>query len=269
MGRFSSVDPSGMSIQLNSPQSWNRYSYTYNNPLVLVDDNGKWPTSIHERIIDNAFFNLSRSSRAILKRVSRDMDGVFNCGQCTNNAYQHGMRAPGQTVEEAAKKASDFIGAERDKARQLQAAFENNGGNGLSKEALEAFGKALHTIIDMTSPAHEGFQVWYGLPVPGDPQAGHDAYEAEKHREMESTITYGQLGYAVGAAVQFFYHTFGNERGDQATAGTSFGSESDPNVQQIRAGFALPGSDPRVEGEALYAFRLTGDDDRTEKYESQ
>jgi len=34
-GRFTSVDPSRESIQLTNPQSWNRYSHTYNNPRSL------------------------------------------------------------------------------------------------------------------------------------------------------------------------------------------------------------------------------------------
>lgn len=50
-GRFTSVDPSRKSISGGNPQTWNRYSYTYNNPLVLVDDNGKWPTKTHDYLI--------------------------------------------------------------------------------------------------------------------------------------------------------------------------------------------------------------------------
>jgi RHS repeat-associated protein len=38
LGRFLSVDPVGGSI--DSSQSWNRYSYVQNNPLILVDPNG-------------------------------------------------------------------------------------------------------------------------------------------------------------------------------------------------------------------------------------
>lgn len=39
-GRFTSVDPILSSARKNHPQSWNRYSYVLNNPLVLVDPNG-------------------------------------------------------------------------------------------------------------------------------------------------------------------------------------------------------------------------------------
>jgi RHS repeat-associated protein len=43
LGRFLSVDPSQSAVPL-SPQTWNRYGYTFNNPLPLVDLNGRWPT---------------------------------------------------------------------------------------------------------------------------------------------------------------------------------------------------------------------------------
>jgi RHS repeat-associated protein len=39
-GRFTSVDPILSSARKNHPQSWNRYNYVLNNPLVLVDPNG-------------------------------------------------------------------------------------------------------------------------------------------------------------------------------------------------------------------------------------
>jgi len=54
---FSSIDPSGASIQLTNPQSWNRYDYVLNNPVRLVDRNGKWPTEGHNAIADGAFPN--------------------------------------------------------------------------------------------------------------------------------------------------------------------------------------------------------------------
>lgn len=39
-GRFTSVDPLKESATANNPQSWNRYTYTYNNPLNYVDPTG-------------------------------------------------------------------------------------------------------------------------------------------------------------------------------------------------------------------------------------
>jgi RHS repeat-associated protein len=42
-GRFTSVDPMLESAELGEPQSWNRYSFVLNNPLVYTDPTGeKW-----------------------------------------------------------------------------------------------------------------------------------------------------------------------------------------------------------------------------------
>lgn len=40
-GRFTSVDPSYDSVDLENPQSWNRYSYVLNNPLRYTDPTGE------------------------------------------------------------------------------------------------------------------------------------------------------------------------------------------------------------------------------------
>jgi RHS repeat-associated protein len=62
MGRFMSPDPSRLSVIPSNPQTWNRYAYVMNSPLSLRDDNGKWPTKIHNQIIDKAFPNLTPPS---------------------------------------------------------------------------------------------------------------------------------------------------------------------------------------------------------------
>jgi len=40
-GRFASVDPLMASAQASLPQSWNRYSYSFNNPLAFIDPDGR------------------------------------------------------------------------------------------------------------------------------------------------------------------------------------------------------------------------------------
>jgi RHS repeat-associated protein len=40
MGRFTSPDPFSDSADQTAPQTWNRYSYTLNNPLIYVDPDG-------------------------------------------------------------------------------------------------------------------------------------------------------------------------------------------------------------------------------------
>src|SRR5437588_215869 len=148
-GRFTSVDPSRKSIVLTNPQSWNRYSYTLNNPLAYVDKNGKWPTSIHERIIDLALLGLSNDQRQMIKRASYDVDHKSGA-QSTENSYKLGMRATNESVDDTYKKYAQM---NTDWKKAAQRTSDQN-------TALYAFGVAFHTVSDMTSPEHEGFQVW-------------------------------------------------------------------------------------------------------------
>jgi RHS repeat-associated protein len=61
--RFGSVDPfepafelgrSGLIALTSSPQSWNKYSYAYNNPLRFVDRDGRLPTVVFGALIGAA-----------------------------------------------------------------------------------------------------------------------------------------------------------------------------------------------------------------------
>ncbi len=45
-GRFTSFDPAFESELLEYPQTWNRYSYVYNNPLRLTDPDGRCPSCV-------------------------------------------------------------------------------------------------------------------------------------------------------------------------------------------------------------------------------
>jgi len=44
-GRFLSVDPARTSASPFNPQSWNRYTYAHNNPILLVDPDGQSATA--------------------------------------------------------------------------------------------------------------------------------------------------------------------------------------------------------------------------------
>jgi len=49
------------------------------------------------------------------------------------------------------------------------------------QEAYEALGRALHPVMDSTSPSHEGFQAWRGIMA--------HPIEANRHRKAEKAIT--------------------------------------------------------------------------------
>jgi RHS repeat-associated protein len=239
-GRFTSVDPSRVSIHLGNPQSWNRYSYTYNNPLALVDDNGKWPTRIHNLIIDRALPGLSKAQQREIKNGSYSVDDPLRGGQNVAQSNQHGMTRPRQSQEEAAQNADQFINENIDKAKWN---YEHHG----LTSSLYDFGRAFHTVSDMTSPAHEGYQVWNGGIL--------HPYSTGYHMGEESSISDFRMGLAVGATLALYRYTYGQRELERATGYTP-GSENDPTVRNIEAQYSLPGSDPAAEGEALYEYRL-------------
>lgn len=125
------------------------FNYSFNNPLKYVDTDGKWPTYIHNRILETAFSGvLTPKQIEILKNASIKVDA----DQSKEGSYKHAMRATGQSKEDAERKMNEFISGKQD-------VFISKEGN----EALEALGEAMHPLMDATSPAHEGFQEWEGL----------------------------------------------------------------------------------------------------------
>ena len=198
LGRFTSTDPSRLSAFIDSPQSWNMYAYSYNNPLSFVDKNGKWPTNIHNKIIDNAFPNLSPHQRQILKDVSANQDGLLNGGQSGPLSFQHAMRGPGQSVDDAKADYDAFVSMNEDMGFQTQMNFWAANNPGLSDDALAEFAAALHAIEDSTSPAHEGFQVWEWW----NPKL------VLQHHWAENSISPQQMANSVAAARNAFNATF-------------------------------------------------------------
>ncbi|MGD0302351.1 MAG: RHS repeat-associated core domain-containing protein [Bryobacteraceae bacterium] len=201
-GRFTSPDPSNLSVDFWLPQTWNRYSYVLNNPLNMADRNGLWPFYIHNEIINEAFPGMSKQDLQILKEASARMD--TRPGQQTGGqAPQHGMSngSSGQTTAQAQQQGDAFIAEQEDLARQIQADWLASGQSGISPYALMAFGNALHTIEDRLSPAHIGSQPWYGQSA-WSPSAW-------AHFLHESYITSFQMGLATSAAQRAFRNTFG------------------------------------------------------------
>ena len=116
----------------------------------LWGDGGEWPTWTHNEIIRMAFENLlSPHEIKVIQNASLVADGPEY--QTPEMAYRHGMRAPGQSIKEAQALAYDFIKQQRSKFIQLT-----------GDEALTELAFTMHTLMDMTSPTHKGWQVWDG-----------------------------------------------------------------------------------------------------------
>jgi hypothetical protein len=206
-----SPDPSRLSIMPSNPQTWNRYAYVYNNPLSLSDDNGKWPTKIHNQIIDKAFPNLTPAQRQILKNVSAEQDSILLGGQSNDLSFQHAMRGPDQAVEQAQSQYNDFVSGDETGAQNAQLQFwmadPDNKLDNLSGASLDAFGQALHAILDSTYPAHAGFRKW----------DWRNPALVWRYHNAESTISPQQMQNAVNAARNAYNATYGYLMGPMQT----------------------------------------------------
>jgi hypothetical protein len=82
------------------------------------------------------------------------------------------MHAPFQSPDVAWSLGNLWIEQNLQKAVQAQLDWEQGGHTGNSKDALEFFGNALHTVTDRASPWHD--QTWFGInPVLWGPSLGH------------------------------------------------------------------------------------------------
>jgi RHS repeat-associated protein len=209
-GRFTGPDPSNLSVDWWVPQSWNRYTYALNNPLAYVDENGLWPTWIHNQIIRQAFPGLTEQQLQTLIKASHDTDYANKVSgldpQDPAASYVHGM-TDGLTGQSASKAESDgdaFISGNELRAESAQASWLASGHTGISPNALTAFGNGLHTVTDRTSPTHRGNQPWYGTT--GALNVGR----AIQHVAGESIIR-NEPAFQSGiqSAREFFLETFG------------------------------------------------------------
>jgi RHS repeat-associated protein len=210
MGRFLSPDPSNLSVDFWLPQTWNRYTYGLNNPLTMVDKNGLWPWYVHWLIDDSSFPGMSKQDLKSIKNASWNMD--FAPGQQDpSNAYQHGMSngsdnvggSPGTLQEDARQDADNFISQQVAAAQQAQADWEAQGHSGIAPAALTAFGNALHTAQDRTSPSHQGEQPWANKPWYSKDTLSHVWRERWPSKDQWSP--------AQNASRALFQRTFGDE----------------------------------------------------------
>ncbi|HSE29955.1 MAG TPA: RHS repeat-associated core domain-containing protein [Pyrinomonadaceae bacterium] len=74
-GRFTSVDPMLSSAKTYRPESWNRYSYCYNNPLKYLDPDGRKVKPEDEKALENIRNTLPENLRA---KVKLDKNGFID-----------------------------------------------------------------------------------------------------------------------------------------------------------------------------------------------
>jgi RHS repeat-associated protein len=209
-GRWLTPDPSGVSVNNWDPQSWNRYSYTLNNPLRYVDENGKWPKPTHNAIIRNAFPGLSPAQQQVLINKSEWVDRL--AGQTKQHVHEHAMKLRRESAADAKREIDQNIRNHEQAAQREQGGTPEHA-NQINGAALGEFGLALHPVADRTSPAHTDAsgdpRDWNGVPLTPAEISG-----AIQHKGEEENVTPEQMATAVKAAQDAFRETFG----DDATA---------------------------------------------------
>jgi YD repeat-containing protein len=101
---------------------------------------------------------------------------------------------------------------------QAEYGYEQEGGTGLSEDALETFGQVTHPLTDNTSPAHTGFQVYTlhiddaDTPIEAAGAAVQDVKGLQEHKKMESRPpTAAERRRAIKAMQTTFRSVFGDE----------------------------------------------------------
>jgi RHS repeat-associated protein len=213
--RFTSADIATGVLQ--NPQSWNKYAYTFNNPLRYVDLNGKWPTGIHNGILAGAFPTMSRDQIALLRAGSFAVDLSLWGQTLPSHAYQHGMMRPGETPQEAARRTDTYIHEHLERALMWQGLKRGI----IAGDVLTEFGKAMHPVMDRLSPAHKG-QTFEGVPF--DPRnllsmtgIAMEVMRMTVHSAKESKINRKTYEQAVDDVRRYYLKTFGKEAFKKAT----------------------------------------------------
>ncbi len=132
LGRWNTVDP-----MVDKFHGLSGYNYCVNNPVALIDPTGKWPSWIHDELINR--FTKDTDQRKYLKSESYKADNDPGT-QDPKNSFMHAMR--------------NFTLGYAEGVNQIDVYLNN--------KAVSP-GAKLHCIMDMTAPSHEGVQTW------GDP----------------------------------------------------------------------------------------------------
>ena len=197
VGRFTSPDLLILSSAV-MPQSWNKYVYSFNSPLVFTDPSGLWPTEIHDEIIAAALPGLSllEINGIQVGSFSVDFPGTI----LEANAYQHSMMNSTQTMDQAKAQTDKFVSSNLEEATRFGTR------NGVpTQRALVAFGRAMHPVMDSTSPSHRGYQLfsYSGFLL-------KDMYDMWRHKKGESSITPAEKRASVTMVRERYKETFGD-----------------------------------------------------------
>lgn len=207
-GRWLSRDPSEES------GGFNIYCFTANDPVNKLDSLGLWATDVHHLLVED-WLNKKDNNGIdyhkypwgccvidVIKMIQDGSDYVDGVGYHKQNwceaqssaySFQHAMRdgANNQTVDAARNDFNNFLKINLASAKTLSDAARESGVCSTLDEALRFLGRAYHSYSDSLSPAHGGFQPWWG-PIDGVEHFGPLWYSVfvRKHHNKETMAVY-------------------------------------------------------------------------------
>jgi hypothetical protein len=90
--RFLGVDPSGRSIELDSPQTWNRCANSHGNPLKFVDPDGASPIKYLVKALSSLYHTVGRP--AAVRAAARPAHAVKVTGRGGSQEARRVAREP-------------------------------------------------------------------------------------------------------------------------------------------------------------------------------
>jgi RHS repeat-associated protein len=259
VGRWLSAD----AIAADGP---NRYTYVRNNPLRFVDPNGRWSEDIHNRILAAALHHYHSDDTRFAQWAANTVDWAPPDGRhfldylpyfqtkgrpitiLSANAHQHAMREVGEKVWQARRRTQRFIDDNLALARRAQdaASQHNRRIGGVNPEALFHFARAMHTVMDATSPAHRGFQVFKPWNLNSIGGTVMTVVGAVSHGSQEKGITEEQIAANVRLIRYLYLKTFGRSASVNAFGETAVRELEQSRLQPVLTDTGWAWRDPDV-----------------------